>query len=166
MTLDGYLAGKDDDLSFLDGMQLEGEDYGYSDFVDSVDAVIVGRKTYEKVLDMGYEYPHTDKEVYIITRSPKRAKGSFQYYTGDLSDLIEKLKSEEGKNIYCDGGAEIVRLMLEKNLIDDIILSVVPVLLGDGIKLFKEGFSGLSLDLIDSKSFQTGLVQLHYKCKS
>lgn len=102
MSLDGYIATKDNSLEFLSMVEQEGEDYGYSDFVRSVDAVIIGRKTYEKVIAMGYEYPHTDKDVYIFTRTAKSSIGNFKFYTDDLSQLVNSLKSQPGKNIYCD----------------------------------------------------------------
>lgn len=162
-TLDGYLAGLDNDLSFLEKVHIEGEDYGYTTFVDSVDSVIVGRKTYQWVIDQGFEYPHADKETYIITRNAREDEGKRHFYTGDLKQLVAELKSRGGKNIYCDGGAEIVNLMLNQNLIDEIILSVVPVILGDGRPLFKNGLPKSELTLLNSQSYASGLVQLHYQ---
>lgn len=162
MSLDGYLASLDDSLDFLSSVAQEGEDYGYSDFVSSVDTVIIGRKTYEKVLSMGFEYPHVDKAVYIITRSERESIGSFNFYTGDLGELIADLKSRPGGNIYCDGGAEIANELMRNNLIDEFIISVIPILLGDGVLLFRGGRPEQSLRLINSKSFEKGLIQLHY----
>lgn len=77
--------------------------------------------------------------------------------------LIQDLKSKEGKNIYCDGGAEIVNELLKNKLIDELIISIIPVLLGDGTKLFKDGRPELTLELVSTKSFEKGLTQLHYK---
>lgn len=163
MSLDGYIATNDNGLDFLNMVQKEGEDYGYHDFVNSVDTVIIGRKTYEKVLEMGYEYPHKDKDVYIITRTTKPSIGTFQFYTGDLKQLVNKLKSEAGKNIYCDGGAQIANELMRADLIDEYIISVIPVLLGNGIKLFEDGRPEQKLELISTKQFEKGLTQLHYK---
>ena len=163
MSLDGYIATMDNELDFLSIVQKEGEDYGYSDFINSVDSVIIGRKTYEKVIEMGYEYPHTDKDVYIITRTTRPSIGTFQFYSGDLAQLVNKLKKQSGKNIYCDGGSEIVNELMRANLIDEYIISIIPVLLGDGIKLFKDGRPELKLELISAKKFDKGLTQLHFK---
>jgi len=162
MSLDGYIAGPDEDLGFLSIVEQEGEDYGYSEFVKSVDAIIIGRKTYDKVISMGYQYPHTDKDVYIITRTERPSIGTFKYYTGSLNDLVASLKSEKGKNIYCDGGAEIVQELLKNKQIDEFVISIIPVLLGDGIKLFKDNRPSEKLKLVGSRSFPKGLVQLHY----
>ncbi|MBI9033163.1 MAG: dihydrofolate reductase [Bacteroidales bacterium] len=163
MSLDGYIATKDNDLSFLSMVEQEGEDYGYGKFTESVDTVIIGRKTYDKVLDMGYEYPHTNKKVYIISRTTKPSVGSFEHYSGSLTELVSKLKSQLGKNVYCDGGAEIVNELQKNHLIDEYIISIIPILLGDGIRLFKAGRPEQKLILTGSKSYENGLIQLHYK---
>jgi dihydrofolate reductase len=164
-SLDGYIAKPNDDLSFLSVVEQEGQDYGYADFVKTVDAVIVGRKTYEKVISMGFDFPHADKDAYIITRTPRQNAGSVKFYTGDLKTLVDKLKSENGKNIFCDGGAEIVHELLKENLIDEFIISVIPIIVGNGIKLFKDGRPELKLELVSTKQFDKGLTQLHYKRK-
>ena len=162
MSLDGYIATRDDDLSFLSMVEQEGEDYGYADFVKTVDTVIVGRKTYDKVRSMGYEFPYRDKDAYIITRTARPSVGSVKFYTGSLKELVTRLKSVAGKHIFVDGGAEIVNELLKEDLIDEFYISVIPVLLGDGISLFKGGQPEIGLKLISSKSFDKGLVQLHY----
>lgn len=162
-SLDGYIAKPNDDLSFLSLVEQEGQDYGYDDFIKTIDAVIVGRKTYDKVISMGYDFPHADKEAYIITRTPKPNIGSVQFYCGNLKSLVVRLKAENGKNIFCDGGAEIVNELLKENLIDEFIISVIPILLGNGIRLFKDGRPEQKLELISTKKFEKGLTQLHYK---
>jgi dihydrofolate reductase len=162
MSLDGYIAKRGDDLSFLSIVEQAGQDYGYSDFLKTVDTVIIGRKSYDKVLSMGFVYPHTDKKVYIITRTERPDNGPFNYYGGSLKALITELKSKHGKNIYCDGGAEIANALLKDNLIDEFIISVIPVMLGDGVSLFNNGRPGINLKLVSSTKFEKGLVQLHY----
>ncbi len=127
-SLDGYIAKPNDDLSFLSIVQQEGEDYGYADFVNSVDTVILGRKTYDWVMTQVPEFPHSDKNSFIITRTPRSSIGKTSFYTGKLQDLVIKLKAEEGKNIFIDGGAEIVNELLKENLIDEFIISVIPIL--------------------------------------
>jgi dihydrofolate reductase len=103
--------------------------------------------------------------VYVITRTERPDVGKTKFYTGNLTDLIQQLRSENGKNIYCDGGAEIVNELLKSDLIDEFIISIVPVLIGNGTRLFKDGRPEQTLELINSKTFDTGLTQLHYKRK-
>ena len=161
-SLDGYIAGPGDDLSFLSLVQKEGEDYGYQDFISSVDTVLIGRKTYDWVTGQ-VDFPHADKETYVITRTPSPGTGKITFFTGDLKELVLALKKAPGKNIFCDGGAEIINELLKHDLIDEFIIAVIPVLLGNGIKLFKDDRPKLKLELVSSKSFDTGLVQLHYR---
>jgi dihydrofolate reductase len=161
-SLDGYIAQPNDDLSFLNLVQKEGEDYGYHAFIGNVDTVIVGRKTYDWVMAQVAEFPHADKETYVITRTERPQKGKVHFYTSDLTQLVRRLKSVEGKNIFCDGGAEVVNELLKNKLIDELIISVIPVLTGEGTRLFKDGRPFQTLQLVSAKSFDTGLVQLHY----
>ena len=161
-SLDGYIAKANDELSFLDQVAQEGEDYGYADFIKTVDTVIVGRKTYDKVISMGYPFPHTDKDTYILTRTPRPAMGSVKFYTGDIKSLVVKLKSLKGGTLFCDGGGEIVRELMAHGLIDEFIISLIPVIIGSGTKLFQDGIPEQDLELVSVKSFEKGLVQLHY----
>jgi dihydrofolate reductase len=162
-SLDGYIAGPNDDLSFLSMVAQEGEDYGYGDFIKEVDTVIIGRKTYDWVMTQVPEFPHADKEAYVITRTERAATGNTQFYTGELNRLVKQLKAREGKNIFVDGGAEVIAALLKEGLIDEWYISVIPILLGQGVRLFKDSSPQKKLQLLQSKQFPTGLVQLHYK---
>ncbi|MDX2301472.1 MAG: dihydrofolate reductase family protein [Microscillaceae bacterium] len=163
MSLDGYIAKTNDDISFLDKIQKAGEDYGYGEFISTIDTVIIGRKTYDKVLSMGYGFPHNDKDTYIITRTPREQIGTVKFYTGNLTELVTRLKNQEGKNIFCDGGAEIAHELMKENLVEEFYISIIPVFLGEGIRLFKDGRPEQNLKLVSTQLFDTGLVQLHYQ---
>ncbi len=106
-SLDGYIAKPNDDLSFLEAVEKEGEDYGYADFTATIDTLIIGRMTYDYVLkEIGSShYDNGQRDVYIITRTERLSVGRTTFYTGNLTELVQRLKSESGKNIYCDGGA-------------------------------------------------------------
>ncbi len=162
-SLDGYIAKPNDDLSFLDCVQVEDEDYGYVDFLSTIDTVIVGRKTYDWVLTHVPEYSHRNMDTYVITHSAKQSIKNINFYNGDLFELVTRLKSETGKNIYCDGGAELVNELLRLELIDEIVLSTIPVLLGSGKRLFNGVFPEQKLELISVKSYPSGLNQSHYQ---
>jgi len=162
-SLDGYIAKPNDDLSFLSIVEKEGEDYGYADFIKTVDTVILGRKTYDWIMKQVPEFVHADKVTYVVTRTERPELGNTRFYTGDLKELLFRLKHEEGSNIFIDGGAQIVNELLRLKLIDEFIISVIPVMVGDGIRLFQEQIPELYLELYDVKHFDTGLVQLYYK---
>lgn len=164
MSLDGYIATKDDDLSWLSVVIKEGEDYGYEEFNSTVDTYIVGRVTYETVLRLtGGEFPPAQQhKCYVITHQDKKSGEGIEFYNGDVEELVKTLKAQEGKNIYCDGGAQIVQLLSSKKLIDEYIISVIPVILGGGKRLFEGLFPFEKLKALPCKHFDSGLVQLHY----
>jgi dihydrofolate reductase len=162
-SIDGYIAKTNDDISFLSVVEKEGEDYGYSEFINTIDTVLIGRKTYDKVMTLVPEFLHADKECYVITRTPKENIGNINFYTGDLESLVKELKSREGKNIFIDGGAQLVNELLRLQLIDEMVISYIPVLLGEGISLFQGNLPETKWKLVSVKSFDTGLVQVKYK---
>jgi len=166
-SLDGYIAKPNDDLSFLKLVEKEGEDYGYAAFTAGIDTIILGRKTYDWVLrEIGAShYDNGERKVYVITRTEKPSTGKTIFYTGGLTELVQNLKNEKGKGIYCDGGAEIVNELLKSDLIDEFIISVIPILLGNGTRLFQDGRPEQQLELVNTKTFDTGLTQLHYRRK-
>ena len=166
-SVDGYIAKSNDDLSFLQLVEKEGEDYGYAAFIATIDIIIVGRKTYDWVLkEIGAShYDNGDRQVYVITGTHRPNVGKTTFYTGNLTELVQKLKTENGKNIYCDGGAEVINELLRNDLIDEFVISVIPVLVGNGTRLFKDNRPEQKLEFIKSKTFETGLTRLHYKRK-
>ena len=161
-SVDGFIAKPDGDISFLSLVEKEGEDYGYFAFMDTVDTVILSRKTYDKVLSMVDELAYGERDIYVLTRTPRPDSGKIKFYSGDLAELITNLKKQGGKNIFCDGGAETVSQFLQKELFDELVISIIPVLLGDGIKLFGKSFSEQKLKLTGCKTYEKGLAQLHY----
>lgn len=165
MSLDGYIANDNNDISFLSVVDSPPEDYGYSDFIKTVDTVIIGRKTYEKVLTFGVDFPHRDRKCYVLSRSKKGRDENVEFYNGDIGELIANIRKASGLNIFIDGGAELVFELMKQNLIDKFIVSVIPTFIGGGISLFKSGRPEQSLRLIRSVTFPTGLVQLWYEKK-
>src|SRR5690606_14092762 len=167
MSLDGYIAKPNDDLSFLKLVEKNGEDYGYAEFSDTIDTLIIGRKTYDYVLkEIGTShYDNGERDVFVITRTNRPSVGRTTFYTGSLTQLVNRLKSEKGKNIYCDGGAEVINELLKDELVDEFIISIIPVLLGAGVKLFKDGRPEQLLEVVTVKTYDTGLTQLHYRRK-
>jgi dihydrofolate reductase len=163
MSLDGFIATKDDDLSWLQTVAAEGEDYGYAAMMERSDTYLVGRRTYEIVKEMcGGEFPQAKTHTCYILSRENRTEEGVHFYAGDPETLIRELKSKPGKDIYCDGGSQVVKALMAKNLIDEYIISVIPITLGDGIRLFAGGIGQIPLKLVEAKSYASGLVQLRY----
>lgn len=165
MSVDGYIAKDEDNIDFLSLVERPGEDYGYADFQQSVDTLIWGRKTYDKVKTLGAEFLHKDKKVYVISRSRTGKEDHVEFYNKPVKDLVAALRQEEGKDIYCDGGAEVIFELLKESLIDEMIISVIPHLVGKGVRLFKDGAPEQALEFRRSITFPSGLVQLWYARK-
>ena len=166
-SADGYIAKPNDNLDFLSLVEKEGEDYGYTAFTATVNTILIGRKTYDWVVKTigSQHYDNGERKVYVITRTERPPSGNTIFYTGDLRELVLKLKQENGKGIYCDGGAAVIHELLRHDLVDEMTISIIPVLLGEGIRLFNAGRPEQLLQLVSSRSFDTGLAQLHYRRK-
>ncbi|NJB87131.1 dihydrofolate reductase [Lewinella marina] len=165
MSLDGYLATHDDDLSWLFAIERPGEDYGYADFTRQVDTYLVGRRTYDVIRGlMNGNFPQARQfDCYVLTRQQDLPDADgVTFYNGPVRALVERLKGEDGGHIYCDGGAEIVRLLMAEDLIDEYIISVVPILLGDGKRLFIGGTPPINLQAQSCVRYDSGLIQLRY----
>lgn len=158
-SLDGYIAPPDEDLSFLNAVAVEGEDYGYASFVATCDTVIMGRRTYDKVATMGVPDPHPERTLYVVSSRPGPSTDRIRFHAGDPVDLVKELKTQSGKRIYCDGGAQLVHTFILHDLIDRYIISTIPVLLGGDIRLFKAGRPQHALRHVRSQSYPSGLVQ-------
>lgn len=167
MSLDGYIAKPNDDLSFLSLVDRPDEDYGYTDFVAGIDTIVIGRKTYDYVMKhvSNTHYDNGSRDVYVITHHPLADTKRTKFFKGSPSELIRRLKTQEGKDIYCDGGASVINDLLRNHLIDEMVISVVPILLGSGVRLFEEHRPEQLLELVATKQFASGLAQLHYKRK-
>ena len=166
-SLDGYIAKPNDDLNFLKLVEKQGEDYGYTEFTDTVDTILIGRKTYDYVIrEIGIgHYDNGQRDVYVITRTERPQNGRTIFYSGNIAELVKQLKSQKGKNIYCDGGAEVINELLKHDLIDEFAISIIPILLGSGKRLFEDGRPEQILEFVEVKTFDTGLTQLHYRRK-
>jgi dihydrofolate reductase len=151
-SLDGFIAERDGgvDWLFADG------DYGYTAFFDSIETLIMGRRTYEQILGYG------EKPSYVFTRSAPVGAPHVEFVSSDASPLVEELRHRSSGDIWLVGGAALVSAFRELHLIDEYILSVHPVLLGDGIPLFERPQPRESLRLREELSFESGLVQLRY----
>lgn len=167
-SLDGYIAREDGDVSWLDAYQGEkGEDYGYSEFYKSIGTVISGSKTYEVTLSLGGADSFSNKKLYVITRREleKPAKANIEFYSGDLTRLVKSIKASSDKDIWLLGGGKLIGSFVNESLIDEFMIFVVPIILGEGIALFQNTEKEAELRLMGSKQYLSGLVLLHYTPK-
>lgn len=158
-SLDGFVARRDGTIDFLARVERPGEDYGYARFFDAVDTVIVGRKTYETAL--GFGWPYAGKHCVVLTRQALASRHGEEFYAGDVRELVLRLTASGRQHAYVDG-PEVIRQFLDANLVRELTLSVLPVVLGAGVRLFGEAGPERSLALVESRSFESGLVQLEY----
>jgi dihydrofolate reductase len=163
-SLDGFIARRDGGIDWLSIVERPGEDYGYARFFADVDALIMGRRTYETARGFP-SWPYGDKRCVVLTHSPPEARHGEQFHAGPPAPLLARLHADGVRRAYVDGGV-VIRQFLGENLIDDITLSIIPVLLGDGIRLFDESVPARNLRLTASQAFPSGLVQLTYEASS
>jgi dihydrofolate reductase len=160
VSVDGYIARKDNSLDWLDRVGGFDEDYGFQKLLSSIDALIIGRKTYDVATTVPDPYP--GKRVVVLSRSLNSVKAGMELYRGDLVELVSKLHIEGIKHIWVDGGTTISQF-LSLQLVDEMTLSVIPVILGSGIPLFGVIHKEISCRLISSQGYDSGLVQLRYE---
>ena len=158
-SLDGFIASPDGSIDWL----FTDQDYGYSEFYSNIETLVMGNKTYQQVLDFD-EYPYTGKQVFVLTRDTTKAKDqNVTYISQEISQFIASLRSTAKGNIWLVGGGEIIKIFLQQGAIDRLILSIHPLLLGKGIPLFLSEFPSQTLELQDTKTFASGLIQLDYQ---
>ncbi|TLS36826.1 dihydrofolate reductase family protein [Pseudalkalibacillus caeni] len=163
-SLDGYIATEDDSLDWLFRMEGEG-DNGFGKFHETIDTEIVGRRTYDWVMEHeNGNYPSKEKKCYVMTGSTTVKNENVTFVNNDIVGLTNRLKREEGKNIWLVGGGELIHAFLEENLIDEIYIQIAPSLIGKGIPLFKRGDYEIDLELKDISRYNQ-MAQLHYEVK-
>ena len=155
-SLDGFIARENSGIDWL----FTG-DYGYAKFYNSIDTVLMGRKTYELSLKLGESYK--GKRAIVFTKQKNLKKLENVDFVSNVVDFTKKLLKTKGKDIWLVGGGEIVSLLLNNNLIDEIILFVHPIILGKGIPLFKNINKEVKLKLLETFAYEDGLVKLYYK---
>jgi dihydrofolate reductase len=158
-SVDGYIARPDGGIDWLDRVQLAGEDYGFAAFYDTVDTLVMGRGTYDKALTFP-AWPYAGKRVAVMTHRPARSRFGETFVSGTPAEVLAQLG--DGARAYVDGGV-VIRQFLAAHLIDDLTISVIPIILGAGIRLFPGGEGEHALTLESSQSWPSGLVQLRYR---
>lgn len=136
VSLDGFIAGEGERLDWLDRVEGQG-DNGYEVFYSGVDTLLMGRKTYDWIM-ANAEFPYSGKECYVFSHTPKENTKDVTFVSEDPAEFVARLKEQSGKKIWLVGGGGLLKPLLAKNLVDELILTIAPVVLGKGIPLFHE----------------------------
>jgi dihydrofolate reductase len=165
-SVDGFIARRNDDLDFLP--EGGGEPHGYTEFIAGIDAIVMGRRTFEKVLTMG-PWAYGEKRVVVLSSRPvdlsAASGGVVEQMGGTPAEIVSQLAATGAHNLYVDGGATI-QGFLRAGLVDRLVITRVPVLIGDGIPLFGSLPHDLRLRHVATRHYPSGLVQSEYEVES
>lgn len=160
-TLDNYIAGKDDSVDWI--LQSKEANEFLKQMWQSLDTIIMGRRTYEIAAKSGHAGGHTSIKTYVCSRTLEKVKGKNIELATDAVTLAKRLKSEAGKDICVMGGAQLAKSLFEAGLIDEVGVNIHPILLGSGIPLFADMQTRVKLELLECKQAKNGCVILRYR---
>ncbi|GAB4181407.1 MAG: dihydrofolate reductase family protein [Calditrichia bacterium] len=170
-SVDGFIAREDGDIEWLHRPEFSDADtlgLSYEKFISTVDMLVMGRNTFEKVLTFS-KWPYNHVPVMVLSTGqveiPELLVGKVRVASGSPVDLVKMLEHEGKSHLYIDGGITIQRF-LRAGLIHEIVLTVIPILLGKGIRLFGNETMEWPLELINLSQSRSGMVQMHYKVKT
>jgi len=164
MSADGFIARRDGNLDWLTKRPAPKGFYGMPEFSRTIDAKILGRKTFDWGVKMGAPYGADDLH-YVFSRhsAPASLPDGVQFVTESIPAFAERLRNQAGKNVWLMGGSEMIASFLDEGAIDEFIVTVVPAFIGDGIPLMSPRHREVPLRLLASQQFPDGVVQLHYE---
>ena len=162
-SLDGYIAKENDDLEWL--METEGEgDNGYTEMYETIDTIIMGKKTYDYVVEHTETFPYVNEKCYVFFFFEKGSNEHVEFVNEDVVEFTKRLKEQEGSKIWMVGGGSLLREFFKNNLIDEYVVTITPHILGSGVPLFQDKNPEIHLTLTDTKRFGQ-FVNLYYKVK-
>ena len=162
-SADGYIARPDGDMEWLTSRPAPAGFYGMNAFVKTIDTKVLGRKTYEASLQLGAKFDSKTRTI-VFSRQPAPADApkGVEFVSGSISAFVSRLREQPGRHIWLMGGGDLIASFLDENAIDEFVISVVPVFIGDGIPLIARRHRETPLELKAVERFEDGLVQLHY----
>lgn len=165
VSLDGKIAGPDDDVSWLEEMPNPDQlDYDYTALNEQIDTTIMGNTTYRWIKKQPIPFPYIDTKNYVITRNKElESNDEVSFLSENIPEFISELQQKEGKDIWLIGGAAVNKLCLNANLIDEMRVFVMPILLGEGVPLFADGYERKLPKLISSSTYSSGVCELRYR---
>ncbi|TXG35247.1 dihydrofolate reductase family protein [Seonamhaeicola maritimus] len=167
-SIDNYIAGKNGELDWLDMIPNPDQlDMGYNNLMDEIDAIVMGRTSFKTVLGFDIEWPYK-KQVFVLSRSlktvPKNIEDKVTLIKGDENEVLETIHKKGFNKLYIDGG-KVVQNFLKQDLIDELRLTTIPIVLGDGISLFEALPKSLEFEHVKTEVFYNEIVQSCYKRK-
>jgi dihydrofolate reductase len=166
-SADGYIARPDGDLEWLTSRPAPEGFYGMNAFMKSIDTTLLGRKTYEVSLRLGAKFD-SKRPTFVFSRHapPADAPSGVEFVNGAIGPFVHRLREQPGKDIWLMGGGDLIASFLDEQMIDEFVISVAPVFIGDGIPLIARRHRLAPLDLQSIERFEDGLVQLHYRVQN
>ena len=163
-SLDGFIAGEDDDMSWLPAPEASGEDHGFGAFLADVGALLIGRRSYDVVVGFDGPWPYGDRPVLVAThRALVSPVFTVRPVHGAIAELVQTARdAAAGRDVYVDGG-DVLRQVLDAGLLDEVVVTVIPVILGRGAPLFAGARARHCLELVQCTSLAGGMVQLTYR---
>ena len=166
-SADGFIARPDGDLDWLTSRPKPQGFYGVSEFVKSIDTKVIGRKTYEMSRRMGAKFDSKTRTIVFSRHAPPAdAPLGVEFVSEAIDPFVSRLREQPGKDIWLMGGGDIIASFLDANAIDEFVISVTPVFIGDGIPLIARRHRHVPLDLQSVERFEDGLVQLRYRVQN
>ncbi len=163
-SADGYIARPDGDLEWLTSRPAPEGFYGMNEFMRSIDTKLLGRKTYEVSLRMGAKFDSKSRTIVFSRHAPPAdAPRGVEFVSEAVGSFVDRLREQPGRDIWLMGGGELIASFLDAGAIDEFVLSVVPVFIGDGIPLIARRLRHVPLELRSTERFADGLVQLRYR---
>jgi dihydrofolate reductase len=166
-SADGYIARSDGDLEWLTSRPAPAGFYGMNAFMKTIDTKVLGRKTYEISLRMGAKFDSKSRSI-VFSRHPRpaNAPSGVEFVSDAIGPFVSRLREQPGKDIWLMGGGDIIASFLDERAIDEFVISVAPVFIGEGIPLIARRHRHVPLELRSVERFEDGLVQLHYGVQS
>ena len=164
ISADGFIARPDGDLDWLTSRPAPAGFYGMSAFTKTIDTMILGRRTYEASLRLGAKFDSKNRTMVFSRHAPPAdVPQGVEFVNGAIAPFVSRLRKQPGKNIWLMGGGDLIASFLDEQAIDEFVISVVPVFIGDGIPLIARRRRHVPLELRSTERFEDGLVQLHYR---
>ena len=161
-SADGFIARADGDMEWLTSRPKPAGFYGMGTFVAATDAKILGRKTYEESLRLGAKFDGKTKTYVFSSTMTNAPSAGVEFVSGSIESFAARVRADEGKNLWLMGGGGVIGSFLDAGAIDEIIVTVMPVLIGEGIPLVTPRHRHVRMQLVSSRQFDDGAVQLHY----